>query len=141
MPHAEGEGELEESGMMFPIGYEFAKVGEEACGFFLGDLEAADTYAFTIVNKMRGGEESAAEGQPLSKCVDHGAGRSLAVGPGNVDDFGSVGGKGEEFAQQASRAFEPELNAKRLGGVEPIESFLIVHGVNIKIRPGCSTSR
>lgn len=115
MAHCEGEGEFEEGGVMIPISNEVAEFGEESGRFFFGDFQAIDADPFAVVDEVGGGEESGTEGEALGESIDHRAGRTLAVGPGHMNDLGAMRGKGEELAQQAGGPFEPQFDPEGLG--------------------------
>ena len=96
-------------------------------GFFLGDHAAVDAGALAVVNEVGGGEEGAAAAGFPGEGVEEGGGGAFPVGSEDLDDGGFGGGAGAEFAEEAARAVEAELDAEELGGVEPVDGFLVVH--------------
>lgn len=125
--HRESESEFKKGRVGFPIRHEIAKFGEEGGGFSFRDLESIDADSFAVVDEVWGGKKAGAQGQSLGEGVDHGAGRALAVGACDVDDLGAVGREGEEFAKEAGGAFEAQFDPEGLGGVKPVECFLVIH--------------
>tara|TARA_B110000914_G_scaffold165037_1_gene145552 strand:- start:128 stop:286 length:159 start_codon:yes stop_codon:yes gene_type:complete len=43
--------------------------------------------------------------------------------------------EGKELTKKMSRPLQSQLDSEELGGEEPIESFTIVHGRTMKVRP------
>jgi len=115
MFEGDGEGEFEEGGVVIPVGNEFAQGGEVADGVLLGNFGAGDADAFAEVEEVGGGEEADAAAGGAGHGVDDGADGALAVGAGDVDDGGAVGGDGEVFAEESARAVEAEFDAEELG--------------------------
>ena len=122
-----GEGEFEEGGVVFPIFDQFAEGGEVADGVFFGDFSTGDADAFAEVDEVGGSEESGAAAGGAGHGVDEGADGAFAVGAGDVDDLGALRGEGEVFAKETARVVEAQLDSEELGGVEPVDGFLIGH--------------
>ena len=130
--HGEGQGELKEGGVVFPVGNEFAKLGKKSGGFFFRDFEAGDADAFAVVDEVRRGEKAGAKSEVLTKSVDDGTGGAFTIGASDVDDFGGVSREGEEFTKKPSGGLKAKLDAKGLSGVEPVERFFVGHGNRAK---------
>ena len=126
--HGKSEAELEKGRMVFPVSDEFTKFGEEGGSFVFRDIDSAHANTLTIVNKMRGGEKAGAHGDATGEGIDESAGGAFAIGACNVDYLRGVLREGEEVAQKTGRIFKPQLDPKHLGGVEPVDCFLVVHG-------------
>ena len=77
---------------------------------------------------MRGGKKAGAHGDATGEGIDESAGGAFAIGACDVDNLRVVLWEGEEVPQKAGRIFKPQLDPKHLGGVEPVDCFLVVHG-------------
>ena len=129
--HGDGEGDFEKGGVVFPARNEFANGGEMGRGSVVINLDTGNANALGVTDEVGRGEESSAISGGPGNGFSQRTNRSFAIGSRNVDDFGRGRRKGEVFAKETCRLFQAELHPKSLGGVEPVDCLLVVHGAKL----------
>jgi hypothetical protein len=97
----------------------------------LANPPAVDLDPFAERNQVRRGEQPDAQAGRAINAFQHGAGRALAIGAGDVDETEPV----LRLARQRGeleRIFQPQLRAEQTQVKEKLDGFRISHGGNFE---------
>jgi hypothetical protein len=106
--------------MRLPVPHEGANAVEAGFDFIVADHPAAVLDAFIEADEMGRGEEAGIDARLPHEGVHEGAGAALAIRAGDVNEAHPVR-RQFQGRQQAVDVVQAQLDAEKLGAVEPIE--------------------